>query len=256
MNVKQFWKDRLYAAYVSSSQTAVIDEDPVRYFSLRRPYIERVIHRYMPLCKDIRILDLGCGSGAFIYFLQQAGYWDIHGVDCSTEQVELAKRMGICCIHQADIANYLTTVKDETIDLVLLIDILEHFNRQQLFEVLDEVLRVLRPGGLCVGHVPNASGLYGMRVRYGDLTHEMAFTPQSLQQVCSTVGFHQVKSFEERPVVHGVVSAVRWLLWTLGSMPARLMLVAETGGTSFILSQNILFTAARPISNSSSAGGI
>jgi SAM-dependent methyltransferase len=244
--MKQPWKDRLYAAYVSSGRSAILYEDPSKYFLPRKPYIQRVIHNCLPPSKSIQILDLGCGYGAFIYFLQQAGYWNIQGIDCSSEQVELAKRLGITGIDQMEISSYLMSVKNETFDVVLLMDVLEHFTRQELFDILDDVLRILRPGGKCIGHVPNAAGLFGMQVRYGDLSHEMAFTPGSINQVFSIVGFDQIQCFEEKPVIHGIVSAIRWLLWNIGSFPSRVMLAAETGGTDFVLSQNILFTSTKP----------
>ena len=75
-----------------------------------------------------------------------------------------------------------------------------------MFEILDEVLRVLRPGGLCLAHVPNAEGIFGMRVRYGDMTHEQAFTSKSAQQVFHTVGFSKVECNEEKPIIHGAKS--------------------------------------------------
>ena len=112
--------------------------------------------------------------------------------------------------------------------------------------MLDEVYRILRTGGKCIAHVPNACGLYGMQVRYGDLTHEMAFTPQSARQVFSTVGFQYIQCFEDKPVIHGATSILRWLLWNLGTLPSRLLLAAETGGAAFILSQNMLITAVKP----------
>lgn len=244
--MKQPWKDRLYAAYVSSGQANDSHTESVKHFSLRQPYIQAVIQKYIAPDRNVRILDLGCGHGAFIYFLQQAGYQNIHGVDVSSEQVALAHKFGINVVEQQDIGSYLTTVQDETVDVVLLMDVLEHLSRQELFDMLDEVFRILRPGGKCIAHVPNAAGLYGLQVRYGDLTHEMAFTPKSAQQAFSTLGFHYVQCFEDKPVVHGIVSAMRWLLWYLGTYPSRLLLLAETGGTSFVLSQNMLITALKP----------
>jgi len=53
--------------------------------------------------RSARILDLGCGHGAFIYFLREAGYTDVVGVDKSPEQVAEAKRLGIDGVHEADL---------------------------------------------------------------------------------------------------------------------------------------------------------
>jgi 2-polyprenyl-3-methyl-5-hydroxy-6-metoxy-1,4-benzoquinol methylase len=246
LEMKNAWKDRLYEAYVSSGQANGSHLEPSRHFATRQPYIQRVIRQHITPNRNIRILDLGCGHGAFLYFLQQAGYQDIHGVDVSAEQVEVANRFGIPGVEQQEIGSYLTTVEDETVDVVLLMDVLEHVARPELFDMLDEVFRILRPGGKCIVHVPNASGLYGMQVRYGDLTHELAFTPRSAQQAFSTVGFRHIHCSEDRPIIHGIVSAARWLLWRLGTVPSRLLLAAETGATSFILSQNMLVTALKP----------
>jgi SAM-dependent methyltransferase len=243
--MKQPWKDRLYAAYVSSGQAKNFHLEPTEHFAPRQPYIQRLIRKYVPPNKNIRILDLGCGHGAFLYFLQQAGYQEIHGVDVSAEQVTLAHKLGISSVEQQDIALYLTSVDDETVDVVFLMDVLEHLTRPELFDILDGVFRILRPGGKCIAHVPNAAGLYGMQVRYGDLTHEITFTPQSAQQAFSCVGFQPIQCYEDKPVIHGPISIVRWLLWKLGTLPSRLLLAAETGDTVFILSQNMLITAVK-----------
>jgi hypothetical protein len=124
-----------------------------------------------------------------------------------------------------------------------MIDILEHLENDEMFEALDEVFRVLRKGGACVAHVPNAEGLYGMRVRYSDMTHERAFAPKSAGQLFRTIGFNDVQCLEERPQVHGLKSLVRRILWTAGTLAPRILLTAETGGQSFILSQNMIVIA-------------
>jgi 2-polyprenyl-3-methyl-5-hydroxy-6-metoxy-1,4-benzoquinol methylase len=249
--MKEPWKDRLYSKYVSSGQVADLHLGVDEQFASRGSYIQKVIEEYFPKDKSIRILDLGCGAGAFLYFLQKAGYQSIQGVDVSTDQVALAARLGIT-VEQEEISVYLTKCGDGTVDVVLLMDVLEHFTRQELLDLLDSAYRVLRPGGKCVAHVPNASGLYGMQIRYGDLTHELAFTPKSAQQAFATVGFCHVQCFEDRPVVHGIVSGLRRVLWSLGTFPSRLIMSAETGERSFILSQNMLVTAIKPIPISNS----
>jgi 2-polyprenyl-3-methyl-5-hydroxy-6-metoxy-1,4-benzoquinol methylase len=249
--MKQPWKDRLYSTYVSSGQVTDLHLGADEQFASRQPYIQKVIREHVPEEKSIRILDLGCGAGAFLYFLNKAGYQNIQGVDVSAEQAALAARLGISVAHDG-IASYLARVATETVDVVLLMDVLEHFDRQELLDLLDDVFRVMRPGGKCIAHVPNASGLYGMQVRYGDLTHELAFTSKSAQQAFAAVGFCEIECFEDQPVIHGLVSGFRWLIWKIGTIPSRLLLSAETGEYSSILSQNMLVTADKPnpLSNS------
>ena len=241
------WKDRLYQYYVSSGQAATAKEasSPASFFRPRAPHLRQVVTRFIPPDRRLKIVDLGCGPGASLYFLKLAGYTNISGVDISLEQIEQAHRLGLTEARQGQIDSFLAGTSPESIDIVLLFDVLEHLSREELFTTLDEVYRILRTGGRCIVHVPNAEGLYGMRIRYGDLTHELAFTPQALQQLFTTVGFRSVQTFEDKPRVHGILSGIRRAVWAVGTLPHRILLAAETGRTQFILSQNMLAVAKK-----------
>jgi 2-polyprenyl-3-methyl-5-hydroxy-6-metoxy-1,4-benzoquinol methylase len=212
-------------------------------FADRRRYIEPVIHRHFAIDKDTPILDLGCGHGAFVHVLRLNGFTSVSGVDVSEEQVALAHQLGIDGITQGELLDYLQRTESESLGVTLLWDIVEHLTRDEAFAVLDEVFRVLRPGGKCLIHVPNAEGIFGMRVRYGDLTHEQSFTPTSARQLLNTIGFWKITAHEDKPVPHGLMSIGRRLVWEAGTFPYRLLLAAETSDTHFVLSQNMLVVA-------------
>ena len=240
------WDKRLYDAYVSSGQASVTKDTVAAHLSWRKPYIDKVIQEHIPADRDGRILDLGCGYGAFLYFLAQEGYRNLDGVDASAEQVALAHDLGLAMVKNGDIYTYLNSLENGAVDVVLLMDVMEHFRRQALFDMLDEVFRVLRPGGNCIAHVPNGAGLYAMGVRYGDLTHELAFTPSSIKSLFSVIGFSDIRCYEDKPVVHGPASALRRLIWSVGTLPARVLMAAETGNRSAILSRNMTISALKP----------
>lgn len=248
LQVGPLHKKRLYEAYVSSGQARLLNVSSNAEILLtpRKAHIRRIISKHVPpKGEKPRILDLGCGHGAFLYFLSQAGYEDISGVDGSAEQVAIAHQLGIPRVQHAEIQPFVRAIASSSADVVLLMDVLEHLAAEELFPILDDVLRVLRPGGRCLAHVPNAEGVFGMRIRYGDFTHERAFTRSSLEQVFHTVGFNHVACFEDKPVIHGPQSAIRRLLWEAGTLPFRLLLAAETPCRHAILSQNLLLKALR-----------
>jgi 2-polyprenyl-3-methyl-5-hydroxy-6-metoxy-1,4-benzoquinol methylase len=232
----RYWKARAYNAYVSSGQAG----NPDDLINSRLPYIELIIRKYIPFDPNLQILDLGCGYGAFLYVLKQAGFQRIAGIDTSLEQVALAHNLGVTEVEHGDIMSFLKRHNKETTDIVLLMDVIEHLTRQEIFDMLDEVFKVLRVGGKCIVHVPNAEGLFGVRVRYGDITHELAFTPKSAHQLFSTVGFHQIQCIEDRPLVHSLKSFLRRCIWDTMTLAPRLLLAAETGSGASILSQNML----------------
>jgi SAM-dependent methyltransferase len=247
---KPSWKGRLYDEYISSGQAPVpqeyaVDPLPEQVFGVRAHHIRSVIARYLPQDRSARIVDLACGSGAYLHYLRSSGYTNISGVDVSPEQIGLAHLLEIRNAQCRDMLSELQEMDSESIDAILAIDILEHLGNDELFEVVDEIFRVLKKGGSCVAHVPNAEGLYGMRVRYADLTHERAFAPKSARQLFLAIGFNDVQCFEERPVVHGLTSLVRRCLWAIGTMAHRVLLAAETAGRRFILSQNMIVVATK-----------
>jgi 2-polyprenyl-3-methyl-5-hydroxy-6-metoxy-1,4-benzoquinol methylase len=241
------WKSRLYDAYVSSGQAGHQDKS-IKAEDLFRPreaYIGHLIARYLPKNRESRIVDLGCGHGAFLYFLARAGFTCIEGVDTSPEQIELAHRLGIPQAERGDVVEFLVRHKENSLDAVLLMDVVEHLDPQELFDLLDSVNHVLAPGGICLVHVPNGEGLYGMRVRYGDFTHKLAFTAKSANQIFRTLGFSRIETYEDKPVMHGAKSIVRRVLWDCLTLQHRLLLLAETGAGGAILSQNILIRATK-----------
>jgi 2-polyprenyl-3-methyl-5-hydroxy-6-metoxy-1,4-benzoquinol methylase len=239
------WKKRLYDSYVSSGQAGAFTASAEHTFRPRKAYIEQLISKYFPSDRNAEILDLGCGHGAFLYFLAKAGYARISGVDTSPEQISKAHEFGIVNAVCRPAFEYISNLQSESLDMVLLFDILEHLEPQELFDLLDQVYRVLRPGGVSLIHVPNGEGIFGMKIRFGDLTHVQAFTQNSVRQMLSTTGFSQIACYEERPVIHGLKSLVRRVLWELGTLNFRILLAAETGTTRAILSENLLVRAVK-----------
>jgi 2-polyprenyl-3-methyl-5-hydroxy-6-metoxy-1,4-benzoquinol methylase len=238
------WKQRLYDTYVSSGQAGSTVAEWDAYDLSRFPFYRRLIQDHVPAGSEQRIVDLACGHGALVHCLKESGYLNVAGVDISPEQIDLARRFGLNEVECSAILPFLSS-SDRDYDVVFLLDILEHLTRPQLFELLDQVHRVTAPGGRVIITVPNGAGLFGMRIRYGDLTHETCFTPNSINQALKTVGFSKVRAFEIRPVPHGLTSTLRALLWRVMTVPHRLLLAAETGVTGQILTQNMLVTARK-----------
>jgi 2-polyprenyl-3-methyl-5-hydroxy-6-metoxy-1,4-benzoquinol methylase len=198
----------------------------------------------LPERRDASIVDLGCGSGDLISFIKQRGYTNVIGVDVSREQVQLAHDRGRHEVRLADINEFLRD-REGQFDRVFLIDTLEHVAKPDILDLLDALRSALGSDGVAVIQVPNGEGLFGMRVRYGDFTHETCFTPRSIRQVLLATGFGQVQTFEIRPVVHGVRSLLRRVIWEAFTLFPRLLMIAETGTTHFVLSQNLLVIAKK-----------
>lgn len=233
------YKEKLFHAYVSSGQArfshSTVTNDP---------YTLHLIKKHFPKNKTARIADLGCGYGKYLLTLQKCGYEKLAGVDISAEQIEAAQSLGLNHVEQGDLMSFLSNQSDG-IDVILLMDIIEHLTYQEVFDLLELAQKRLSDNGMLILHVPNAEGIFGMRIRYGDITHESAYTPSSIRQLLHTNGFRHVEVFEDKPLIYSLTSLIRRVIWTVFTLPFRLLLMAETGERKFILSQNML-VIARP----------
>ena len=243
---RQIYRQRIYQHYVSSraDELAPATLDGLRP---RLPYLRRLVRNYCPPDRQCSILEIGCGHGALLYALHEAGYLNVRGVDGSPQQAEAAMRLGIPGVEQGDLMQTLRETPDDSLDVVIAFDVIEHFTKAELIPLVDDVRRVLKPGGRLVIHVPNGESPFGNRVRFGDYTHEQAFTRTSLGQLLLSSGFLWVEVYEDRPIPHGFISAVRAALWWLLRAALLSYIAVETGESDrrAVFSQNLLAIASR-----------
>ena len=224
------YRARLYDRYVSSREGCLAPQS-VAGFRPRKPYLTHLIRRHFPAERDAAILDLGCGHGILIYFARLAGYRHAMGVDTSPEQVEEAKRLGIEGVVAGDLMETLRALPDSSHDVMIAFDVVEHLRKDELLDLAGEVLRTLKPGGRWIIHAPNAASPFFGMIRYGDYTHEQAFTKPSMSQMLLTMGFRRVECFEDAPIPHGLKSSVRFCLWKVIKAMLTGYLLVETGMT-------------------------
>lgn len=106
---------------------------------------------------NLKGIDLGCGTGGYINYLQQLNSaLTIDGLDYSEKQVNHAKRKGLknTFIH-ASMSN-ITGVQDETYDFSYAINSIHHLpSKNEQIKTFDEVFRILKPGGIFIVHEIN-----------------------------------------------------------------------------------------------------
>lgn len=196
----------------------------------KRPFYENVIRQYFPKDKKVRIIDIGCGYGAFVSLMKEFGYHSTSGIDASQEMIEVSKTLNIKDIYHNDIMLFLCSCEDESFDVVTAIDVIEHFSKQELFELLFQLNRVIKKSGSLITHQPNAEGVFGNSVLYGDYTHELSFTRKSIDQILQVNGFSDIKSFEDKPLKYNYKGVIRRFFWSFFIRPIYMFLVAVEDG--------------------------
>jgi 2-polyprenyl-3-methyl-5-hydroxy-6-metoxy-1,4-benzoquinol methylase len=233
------WRARFYEKYVSTHYSSIRGrrslDDARRQFHAWEAYFGALL----PKEKDARILDVGCGNGDLVYWLQSKGYANATGVDLSKEQVQEAALLGIKNIRQGDMRETLRQA-ERVYDAIVARDVLEHLTKEENVVFVDLIVSALTPQGVFIAQTVNAENLYWGRLRHGDFTHEVAFTAQSVSQLLRVGGFASIAVYPQRPVVHGVFSLARAVLWRLREYLHRTNLLIEIGSARGIFTQNII----------------
>lgn len=151
----------------------------------RKNIIKKVFSKYLEK-KEYTILDGGCGTGAGILFLQN--YGKVYGVDLSKEATNFCKKRGLKRIKTADVSKL--PYKNNFFDLVCLMDVIEHIKDDKM--VVQEVFRVLKPGGFFLVTVPALPFIYSAHDK--DQGHFRRYTKKSLEDLLKSTSFKKIRT--------------------------------------------------------------
>lgn len=186
------YRSTLYARYHStqSGRAALVDSA-----ALHEREKDRFRREFGPLVaslsREASVFDLGCGSGSLIAVLKEMGFHRCLGMDLSPEQVQQAKQWGINEVEEGDALAHIRQ-QSQQYDAVLAADIIEHFSKDELVELLSAIKSSLKPGGRLLLRTPNLDAPMASVFAQGDFTHENYLNASSLEQVLKAVGFTQV----------------------------------------------------------------
>ncbi len=160
-----------------------------------REDIKRRLHAYDSflekndkIFKNALVLDIGCGRGEWLEVLNEKGFETI-GVDINEIMVKECKERGLNAI-LSDALEFLRKQKDESFSLISGFHIIEHLEFKFLVELLDEIFRVLKPGGAVLFETPNPINIeVGTSEFYIDPSHKNPIHPKTGSFLIESRGF-------------------------------------------------------------------
>lgn len=115
-----------------------IEEDPMRLFRYAM-----AMRYFQELDRDVKILDVGCGEGSGLRFLQTSGFRNLFGVEVSNKRLERAQsRASGIKIFQIPPEQMSLPFEDSSFDVVLSMGVIEHAKDDRLF--VNEIARVAK----------------------------------------------------------------------------------------------------------------
>ena len=191
------------------------------------------------------LLEVACGSGAFLFWAARRDIPNVAGFDISAEQVQVAQSLGLPA--QVDSYESYLQGRVEEYDLIVGMDIIEHLTRDEAIGFLDLCYKALRPEGAIFLTTPNGAGFRVGPVQFGDFTHETIFTPSTIDLVLRLVGFERVVVREIVPPATSLKSRIRRLAWTFVRLVPMIVDLVETGSPgSRIFTRNMAVLARKP----------
>lgn len=180
------------------------------WFVAKRNFLSIILDKYKLAPGSIRVLDVGCGTGAVMQFLKERG-WEVYGVDPNSEALGYCADKGL-------------TVKSGTaekidfptgsFDIVLALDVLEHTDDDGLS--VNEIKRILKPRGIFICTVPAHQFLWSYHDEY--LHHQRRYSKQQLLTLLTQAGM-KVKLMS---YIHaGIFLPVALARWIKGVLPVK-----------------------------------
>lgn len=154
---------------------------PEKFFNIVRKLIP-------PSSKaPLKILDVGCGQGILLDQIHKE-YPDhkLLGIDISSEAVAQTKARGI----KAEVVKVPPIPKaNESYDIVIACELLEHMDPSDAYRFLVEAKRILKPNGFLIASVPN-----NILPPYIEKEHRARYNEKSFKDLCESV-FSSVKEY-------------------------------------------------------------
>jgi len=161
--------------------------------------IQKRLEVYLPfilplkeISNDVKALDIGCGRGEWIGLLAKYGI-ACKGIDLDKGMLEACKQQKFDVEHGDGIA-YLETLESESLVIISAFHVVEHISFEELQGLVEESLRVLKPGGLLIMETPNPENIkVATENFYLDPTHIKPIPAALLSFLPEYYGFKRTK---------------------------------------------------------------
>lgn len=238
------YKEKVTEYYNNMLDVTQPDDKSFNDMSFR--YYKKNHLQFLPTDKESKILDIGCGNGLFLNFLLNNGYKNIQGIDNNSINIEKCVNKGLNAICM-DIFKFLNDVT-EKYDCVVLLNILEHFPKEEGYKLLMLVNSILDTNGRIIITVPNmANPITAGRGRYADITHEIGFTQESIEFILKLTDYTSisVKPINIFVLKNGLYNIIGSIANKIFCVITKILFLLNGVKTIKVFSKNMIISASK-----------
>lgn len=141
-----------------------------------------------------RVLEIGCGVGLFLAFLQAKGVKDFTGIEMDPKVREFMPESIAARVRSTTLDAFLADHDGSAFDRIVLLDVFEHFTMFEGVELLKTLAGLLAPGGKIVMRMPNCASPWGLQFQFNDLTHKAMYAPGNIGHIALAAGYKDTKA--------------------------------------------------------------
>lgn len=163
-----------------------------------------------------RVLEIGFGKGGFLAH-GKSELWEMQGLEASDLLVQRARKRGFDAIW----ADNLKPFADDSFDLVVAIDVLEHIGREAIHGFLADVKRILKDKGVFIARFPNGDSPFGRFSQHGDPTHLTTIGSGMARSLAAEAGLEIIYIGGE---AHPIWAGASYFAYRLVANPIKLLI--------------------------------
>jgi 2-polyprenyl-3-methyl-5-hydroxy-6-metoxy-1,4-benzoquinol methylase len=205
---------------------------------------------YKGKASGLKLLDIGCGNGSFIYKAKELGF-DVYGIDVDSKSIQVAsEKLGLKNVYNMSLDEFVEYAKKEGLkfDVITFFQVLEHQTDPSGF--IQKVKELLNPGGKVVGSVPNRDRLFAEFSRSGRTYdfpphHFLWFNKKALENIFLINSF-RVRVSKLKPSFKRIIKFMFDLLYDRTRLGIFKLSVSERFFSNSVI-QNVLILFYSPI---------
>jgi 2-polyprenyl-3-methyl-5-hydroxy-6-metoxy-1,4-benzoquinol methylase len=174
------------------------------WFVTRKKIVMDTIDKYLDKNDNIKVLDIGCGTGVMLNALEKVG--QAYGMDMSDDAINFSKEIFKGKVEKGVLPDQVP-YKESVFNLITALDVIEHVDRD--VDSLKAMHSLLVPGGKAVITVPAYMFLWSSFDEINE--HKRRYTRTELQTKLEQVGFTIEKISYYNTLLFPIVYIVRVL---------------------------------------------
>ncbi len=149
---------------------------------------------------SMSVLEIGCGTGLFLRYLEACGYREIVGVDMDENLADALGDLKRSEIHFDDVMSVLKNkLANRKFDRIVLLDVAEHLQLDVLVELMKLLGSHINHNGRLLLRVPNVESPWGLRFFFGSFDHVTPLGPGRMFELGVMTGWSCDGIFPQKP---------------------------------------------------------